>query len=351
MDGNEDHAMPGGLQSGDRELTREIPPETLLSMYVAMLRIREAEERLADMVTTGEVRCPTHLYTGQEAVAVGVCKALRDDDYIFGNHRSHGHYLAKGGDLGQLMAEILGRKTGCSRGRGGSMHLVAPEIGLMGTSAMVGSGIALAVGAAMAFAMQGTERVVVAFFGDGATEEGVFYESLNLAALRRLPVVFVCENNLYSSHMHIKDRRPADNIPEIVRVHSIPAVRVDGNNVMEVYQAAVDAVRNARQRKGPAFIECRTYRWRGHVGPNYDLEKGLRSKEELESWMARCPIKSFQSELMSKGILSQSEANKLRAEAMKEVDDAIAWARDSPMPTETEVTHDVFTSGQRNVDG
>jgi len=343
--------MPGSAQPVDRDLTRDISPETLISMYVDMLRIREAEERLADMVATGEVRCPTHLYTGQEAVAVGVCKALRDDDYIFGNHRSHGHYLAKGGDLRQLIAEILGRRTGCSKGRGGSMHLVAPEIGLMGTSAMVGSGIPLAVGSAMAFTMQGTQRVAVAFFGDGATEEGVFYESLNLAALRRFPVILVCENNLYSSHMHIKDRRPADNIPEIVRAHSIPAVRVDGNNILEVYQAAVDAVRNARQGKGPAFIECRTYRWRGHVGPNFDLEKGLRSKEELEAWMARCPIKSFQSELMSKGLLTQSEANKLRAEAVKEVDDAIAWARESPMPTEAEVTHNVFTSGQRSVDG
>ena len=339
--------MLGDLHPDNRELTRGIPPETLRSMYVAMLRIREAEERLAEMVSSGEVHCPVHLYIGQEAVAVGVCASLRDDDYIFGNHRSHGHYLAKGGDLKQMVAEILGKESGCSRGRGGSMHLVAPEIGLMGTSAMVGSGIALAVGSAMAFVMKGTEKVAVTFFGDGATEEGVFYESLNLAAVRRFPVIFVCENNLYSSHMHIRDRRPADNITEIVRANCIPAIRVDGNNVLEVYRAAVGAVRDARQGKGPSFIECRTYRWRGHVGPNYDLERGLRSKEELETWVARCPIKSFEGELMSKGLLTENEANTLRAEVVEEVVEAIAWARSSPMPNENELTSYVFKSGQK----
>lgn len=321
---------------------RDIPVETLLSMYVTMLRIRETEERLGEMVSKGEVHCPTHLYIGQEAVAVGVCKALRDDDYIFGNHRSHGHYLAKGGDLNQMMAEILGKKTGCSRGKGGSMHLAAPEIGLMGTSAMVGSSIPLAVGSAIAFAMQGTKRVAVTFFGDGATEEGVFYEALNIAALRKAPVIFVCENNLYSSHMHIRDRRPADNIPEIVKPFGMPAIRIDGNDVLEVYKTTQSAVQTARRGSGPIFIECRTYRWRGHVGPNYDLEKGLRSKEELEEWVARCPIKLLETQLKNKRFLTEAEAGRLRMEVADEVDRAVTWARESPFPDESELTQHVF---------
>ena len=322
----------------DIECIRDISPEVLLSMYAEMLRMREVEERLAEMISKGEVRCPTHLYTGQEAVAVGVCKTLRNDDYVFGNHRSHGHYLAKGGDLKQMVAEILGKKTGCSKGRGGSMHLVAPEVGFMGTSAMVGSSIPLAVGAAIAFAMQETQRIAVTFFGDGATDEGVFCESLNLAALRKAPVVFVCENNLYSTHMHIRDRKPADNIPDIAKAHCIPATRIDGNDVCVVHKTAREAVQNARQGKGPALIECRTYRWRGHVGPNYDLDKGLRSKEELDEWMARCPIRLLEARLIKDAILTQAEASRLHKKVTDEVDDAVAWARESPMPSESELS-------------
>jgi len=321
---------------------QEIPVDLLVSMYVEMLRIRETEERLGDMVSTGEVKCPTHLYIGEEAVAVGVCKALRKDDYIFGNHRSHGHYLAKGGDLKQLVAEVLGRKTGCSRGRGGSMHLTAPEVGLMGTSAMVASGVPLAVGAAIAFAMKRTQRVAVTFFGDGATEEGEFYESLNLAALRKAPVIFVCENNLYSSHIHIKDRRPADNIPDLAKAHCMPALSIDGNDVVTVYRTAKEVVQNARAGKGPTFIECRTYRWRGHVGPNFDLEKGLRSKQELDEWMARCPIKMLESNLIKDSLLTETQAKALRRQVVEEVRTAIEWARRSPMPDESELTDYVF---------
>jgi pyruvate dehydrogenase E1 component alpha subunit len=321
---------------------QEVPTELLVSMFVDMLRIRETEERLGDMVSTGEVKCPTHLYIGEEAIAVGVCKALRKDDYIFGNHRSHGHYLAKGGDLKQLIAEVLGKKTGCSRGRGGSMHLTAPEVGLMGTSAMVASGVPLAVGAAIAFAMKRTQRVAVTFFGDGATEEGEFYESLNLAALRKAPVIFVCENNLYSSHVHIKDRRPADNLPDLAKAQGMPALRIDGNDVVEVYKTAREAVQKARASKGPMFIECRTYRWRGHVGPNYDLERGLRSKEELDEWMARCPIKALENRMMRDRLITEHQANALRGQVVEELEAAIDWARRSPMPDESELTDYVF---------
>lgn len=322
---------------------KDIPPAMLRSMYIEMLRIREAEERLADLVAAGEIRCPVHLYIGEEAVAVGVCKALQTDDYIFGNHRSHGHYLAKGGDLKQMMAEIFGKEAGCSRGRGGSMHVVAPHVGLMGTSAMVGTGIPLAVGAAIAFAMQRTSQVAVAFFGDGATEEGAFYESLNIAAFRKAPVIFVCENNLYSSHVHIRDRRPADNLPDLASAHCMPSIRVDGNDVLAVYQTASQAVERARQGHGPTFIECRTYRWRGHVGPNYDLDKGLRSQEELDEWIARCPIQSLEKQLRASGLLTEAEMSNLHREVANEVAEAIAFAKACPLPDPATLTDYVFT--------
>ena len=206
------------------------------------------------------------------------------------------------------------------------MHLTAPEVGLMGTSAMVASGVPLAVGAAIAFSMKQTQRVAVTFFGDGATEEGEFYESLNLAALRKAPVIFVCENNLYSSHVHIKDRRPADNIPDLVKAHRMPAFRIDGNNVVAVYKTTREAVQNARAGRGPRFIECRTYRWRGHVGPNYDLEKGLRSKEELDEWMARCPIKILESRMIRDHLMTEAQVKAIREQVVEEVKAAIEWA-------------------------
>ena len=333
----------------DQELELEVPQQfgdlardQLRAMYRAMLRIRETEERLADMVASGEVKCPCHLYIGEEAVAVGVCAALQIDDYIFGNHRSHGHYLAKGGSLAELFAEVLGRTTGCSRGRGGSMHLVAPEVGLMGTSAMVATGLPLAVGAGIAFRMQGRNRAAAVFFGDGAAEEGAFFESLNLAALRKAPVLFVCENNLYSSHIHIRERRPADNIAEAAVAAGMPAVVIDGNDVVATYRAAQAAVARARAGDGPTFIECRTYRWRGHVGPNWDIEKGLRSREEVDEWMARCPIKRLEESMTKVGLLSGADVVSMRQTAAAEVAKAIAFARQSPFPEPTEVLNYLY---------
>src|SRR5205823_7507370 len=212
------------------------PLTALRAMYVTMLRIRVCEERLAELLVAKEVGCPTHLYTGQEAVAAGVCAALLREDYVFGGHRSHGHYLAKGGDLKELIAEIYGKATGCSKGRGGSMHLVAPEVGILGTVPLVAATIPLAVGTALASKLRGDDRVSVSFFGDGATEEGHFHESLNLAAVYRLPVLFVCENNLYSSHMHLLERRACDNVDRAGEAHGLPSVRVDGNGVVAVYR-------------------------------------------------------------------------------------------------------------------
>ena len=262
----------------------------LLDRWKTMLRIRRAEEVIADMVESGEARCPCHLSIGQEAIAAGVCAALDASDTIWGGHRSHGHYLAKGGSLEGLFAEVLGRTTGCAGGRGGSMHLSAIEHGVPGTVPIVAGTIPLAAGAALAYKMRSERRAAVAFFGDGALEEGSVHETLNLAALYRLPMVFVCENNLYASHLHWSERRLKDNLDQAGAFHSISGTRVDGNDVEGVYDAARLAVMRARTGAGPSFLECRTFRWRGHVGASSDEDVGVRRSGELADWLLRDPL-------------------------------------------------------------
>ena len=324
----------------------DIPPAMLIQLHETMLRIRLVEERLADALLAGEIRCPVHLYTGEEAVAAGVCAHLNESDYVFGTHRSHGHYLAKGGDLKAMMAEIYGKTTGCAQGRGGSMHLVDPKLRIFATP-IVGSTIATAVGAALAASLRGDGAVSGSFFGDGGTDEGRFYESLNLAALYKLPVLFVCENNLYSTHMPLKARQPADNIYERAEMFAMPGVRVDGNDVCEVYRVAGEAVERARSGGGPTLIECRTYRWRGHVGPHYDLDKGLRSPEEFEAWKARCPVKRLEQSLMAEGILTDDDLTSIYQRIEQELEEAMAFAKESPMPEAADLLGYVHNEEQR----
>ena len=325
-----------------KESVRDIPATLLRAMYVTMLRIRKFEERVADLVSKGEIVCPCHLYIGEEAVSTGVCSALRKDDWVFSTHRSHGHYIAKGGDTMALMAELYCRATGCSGGRGGSMHLASPEVGLPGSSAIVAGTIPLAVGAALALSMQGRDAVSIAFFGDGAADEGVFYESLNFASLKRLPVVFVCENNLYSTHMPISACLADTSIYKKTEVFRMPGIRVDGNNVVEIYKVAKRAIEDARCGKGPTLIECMTYRWRGHVGPNFDLDKGLRTKEELDYWMNRCPIKALEGLLLNHDIIGESEKVQICRGIEKEIEEALIFAKQSPYPDQSELTDNVF---------
>lgn len=324
------------------KVAADISSTTLRSMYVTMLKIRKFEEKVAELLVKQEIKCPTHLYIGQEAIATGVCANLRKDDYVFSNHRNHGHYIAKGGEIEALMAEMYGKVTGCSKGRGGSMHLSSPEVGFPGSAAIVAGTIPLAVGTALAFSLQKGDRVSVAFFGDGAVNEGVFYESLNFAALKKLPVVFVCENNLYSTHMPIAACLADTTIYKKAEVFSLPGVRVDGNNVIEVYEAAQKAVEDARRGKGPTLLECMTYRWRGHVGPSDDLDKGLRSKEELDYWMDRCPIKTLERLLLKNNIVSESEKIQMCESIEKEIEGAIVFAKESPYPDESTLLTDVF---------
>lgn len=322
----------------------QIPKEILIKMYKTMLMIRRFEERVGDLILKGEIKTPCHLTIGQEAIATGVCSALKKEDYIFGNHRSHGHYIAKGGDIKKLMAEIFCKKTGCSKGKGGSMHIVAPEVGLLGTPPIVAASIPIAVGAALASDLKGENKVAVPFFGDGAANEGVFYESLNFASLKKLPVVFVCENNFYSTHMPISKCLAETNIAKKADAFGLPGIQIDGNDVIGVYQTAKKAIERARNGEGPSLIECRTYRWRGHVGPNLDLEKGLRTKEELDSWMEKCPIKRLEELLTKENILSKTEKEQIRKDIEKKVEEAIGFAIESPYPDKEKLAKDIFKS-------
>ena len=267
--------------------------EILTSLYRTMLRIRLVEESLVDPILKGDIKCPVHLYSGEEAIAAGICANLEKTDYIFGNHRSHGHYLAKGGDMGCMIAEIYGKVTGCSGGRGGSMHLIDPENGVMGIVPIVAGTISLALGSALASKIRKDKRVTVSFFGDGSTGEGVLYESLNFAALKKLPIIFACENNLYSTHLPIKEIRVNENISESAIPFGIKSIRVDGNNVLEVLNASRLAVQQCRDGAGPVFIEFLTYRFRGHVGPDDNIQGShtdIRPKEEIADWLKKDPI-------------------------------------------------------------
>lgn len=320
---------------------RDLPISLLRRMYRTMVLIRRFEEAVADHVTAGEIKTPCHLYIGQEAVATGVCSALDREDYVWGGHRSHGHFIAKGGDIRALMAEIFCRATGCSEGRGGSMHICAPEVGILGTVPLVAATIPLAAGAALASKIRNDRRVSVSFFGDGATEEGHFHETLNIAALYRLPLLFVCENNFYSSHMQLLERRVCDNIDSAGQFHGMASARVDGNDILAVWDAATLAVDRARNGMGPTLIECRTFRWRGHVGPAWDMDVGIKRKDDLKQWMERDPIRLLRDVLQVQGE-SSGAIEAVEKECGDLIEDAVDFAKNSPRPDPRQVLLHVF---------
>lgn len=319
-----------------------VPAELKKNLFFTVLRIRLIEEKIADLYQEQEMRCPCHLCIGQEAVAAGVCANLRKEDYLFGTYRGHGLYLAKGGDLKAMLAELYGKQTGCTRGKGGSMQLVAPDVGLLCTSALVGGTIPMAVGAALAARMERSGRVAVVVFGDGGTEEGVFHESMNFASLKKLPVVFICENNFYAVYTPQSARQCADNIYQRAAAYAMPGARIDGNNVLEVYEATGEAVARARRGDGPSLIECRTYRWLEHVGPHPDIHLGYRSEEELREWMARCPLKTFKEHLLREGIITEQDVERMTVQVAEEIEGAIAYAKNSPFPDVEELFRGVY---------
>ncbi|MFC1990735.1 thiamine pyrophosphate-dependent dehydrogenase E1 component subunit alpha [Chloroflexota bacterium] len=325
------------------DLLVDIPHDTLLAMYEMMLRIRRFEEKIAEVYPEQEMKCPVHLSIGQEAAAVGVCTCLLQDDYIFSNHRCHAHYLAKGGDPRRMIAELYGKKTGCAGGKGGSMHFIAESVGMMGTSAIVGASLPMAVGVAWARAMQNSDYIGVSFFGDAGAEQGTFHESLNFAALKRLPLLLVCENNSYAVQTPISKRQAiVDNIFKRGEIYGIPGEQVDGNDVLAVYTATRKAVERCRRGEGPTLLECRTYRWREHVGPNYDYDLGYRTKKEVEEWMERCPVKNWGKRLLQANIATEADLEMIASKIEREVESAFALAKADPVPDEAELFDNVY---------
>jgi len=303
------------------------------SLYFNMLRIRKVEERIAELYPEQEMRCPVHLCIGQEAIPVGVCTNLSRHDYVLSNHRSHGHYLAKGGNLKAMMGELYGKKTGCAQGKGGSMHLVDLTAGFLGATPIVGSTIPIATGVAFGHTLRGKQNVTVVFFGDAAVEEGVFHESVNFAVLKKLPVVFVCENNLYSVNSPLSVRQPKkQRIFELVRGHGIKSYQGDGNDVIEIYNLSKRAVKMAKNKRGPTFLEFKTYRWREHCGPDFDHQSGIRPENEFEKWKRSCPIKRFRSLLLKKKLLSERAMADMSCRIEKEIAEAVLFAKESPFP-------------------
>ncbi|MBC8282324.1 MAG: thiamine pyrophosphate-dependent dehydrogenase E1 component subunit alpha [Nitrospinae bacterium] len=299
-------------------------------IYYRLVKIRSVEEAIAENYKQQEMRCPVHLSIGQEAVAVGVCAALNDDDIIFSTHRCHSHYLAKQGNLNRMIAELYGKRTGCAAGLGGSMHLVDESVGMMGSSAIVGGSIPLGVGAALSFKLSGpSNQVAVPFFGDGATEEGVFHESLSFAALHKLSVIFIAENNFVATASPLTARRPMDNISQQGEAFGIPGYRINGNNVVEVYEAAKESVKRARDGNGPSLIEARTYRLMSHVGPNEDKSSGSRTEQEWDHWRKQCPIKNFEAYCDDQQLLTSKERNEITQGIQDEVDKAFEFAKTS----------------------
>jgi len=307
------------------------------NFYRSLYRIRRVEEETARIYPTDRIKSPVHLSIGQEAAAVGVCEALRPDDVVFGTYRGHALYLAKGGDLNRMMAELYGKTTGCTGGKGGSMHLIDPDHGVMGTSAVVSTTIPHAAGYAYAARLQGRDTVVASFFGDGAVDEGVFFETLTFAGLKRLPVIFVCENNLYAIHSHHLDRHPQDDLCGRARSLGLEADRVEANDVFALHERATEAVEAIRSGEGgPAFIEVMTYRWKQHVGPGDDFHLGYRSEEEARQWIDSDQLPRVGSHL------EPGARARIEAEVEDEIRSAIRFAENSPFPEPRELWTDVF---------
>jgi TPP-dependent pyruvate/acetoin dehydrogenase alpha subunit len=311
----------------DTDITRAV------QLLEGMVRVRLIEEAIADRYREQKMRCPVHLSIGQEACAVGVCAALGKEDQVMSGHRSHAHYLAKGGNLPAMIAEIYGKATGCCGGRGGSMHLIDRSVGFVGAVPIVGSTIPIATGLAFADHLLKRDRVTVAFLGEAATEEGVFHESANFASLHGLPLVFVCENNLYSVYSPMHVRQPGHrDVHELATGHGIKSQTVDGNDPVAVYQSMREAVDLARTGQGPVFLELKTYRWREHCGPGFDNHIGYRTEAEYLAWKERDPIGTFEAKLRSSQNFDEARHTAFKAAVTKEIAAAFAAADAAPFP-------------------
>jgi len=320
-------------------------PDLSRKLLFDMLRIRAVEETIATRYSEQKMRCPTHLSVGQEGVAAAAGAVLRHDDLAVSGHRAHAHYLAKGGDLKAMIAEIYGKATGCSRGKGGSMHLVDESVGFMGSTAIVGGTVPVGVGLAYPMKLKRTDQVACIFLGDAVVETGVFFESVNFAVLKKLPVLFLCENNLYSVYSPMRVRQPQGRaIHQMVAGLGLPAAHGDGNDVRATYEALRSGVETIRAGGGPRFYEFDTYRWREHCGPLYDDELGYRPEGELARWKQKDPVARFTTLLLAEGVVGQSDIDAMQQAIDAEIAEAFAFADQSPFPADDTAFADLYTA-------
>ena len=315
--------------------------EELIDMYQKMLTIRMFEEKAYELFTKGYIPGAIHSSVGQEAVAVGGIAAIRKEDYVLGSHRGHGHCIAKGGDPKRMMAELFGKATGYCKGKGGSMHITDPKVGHLGAISIVGAQIPIAVGVGLSIKLRKTDQVCLCFFGDGAANQGTFHEGLNLASLWKLPVIFICENNLYAVTVHVSKSTSVENIAQRAVAYNMPGVVVDGMDVIAVYKAASEAVKKARNREGPTLIECKTYRYYGHSrgDPPYGP---YRKKEEWEEWKRRDPIPRFRSILIEKNVLTEEDDKRIQQNVVNLIEEAVKFAFESPNPSPEDAFKDIY---------
>ena len=316
--------------------------EKKIEMLRTMITIRLFEEKIVDMYARGLVPGLAHLYVGEEAVATGVCANLRKEDYITSTHRGHGHVIAKGAELKFMMAELFGKKTGYCKGKGGSMHIADVDIGILGANGIAGGGLPLAVGAGLSSKLRQTDQVTACFFGDGSSNNGTFHESLNFAAVHRLPVVFVCENNTYGISVSQRQHQTIKDVSIRSASYNMPGITIDGNDVMAVYETAGKAVERARAGGGPTLMECKTYRWRGHHEGDPNQGRRYRSMDEVKEWMEKCPIKRFEQRLVDEKVVTKPKIKKVWEEIQKAIDDSVEYANQSPFPEPQDLYEDVY---------
>jgi TPP-dependent pyruvate/acetoin dehydrogenase alpha subunit len=310
--------------------------EFQIALLEKMKLVRFVEEGIAQRYHNGQMRCPMHLSIGQEAAAVGVASALTKSDLSLSTHRAHAHYLAKGGDINAMLAEIYGKATGCCGGKGGSMHLIDKSVGFMGSTAIVGNSIPLGVGLGLSLKYKKSNNISVVFFGDGSTEEGAFYEAVNFAIIKKLPVLFVCENNLYSVYSPLSVRQPKERvIYKMAEALGMNSAIADGNNVEESYNVTKKAIEEIHKNQAPYFIELTTYRWREHCGPDYDNNIGYRTEEEFQEWKKKDPIKNYEDKLLANGILTNTDIEKINNRITEKVNACFKFAEESPFPDES----------------
>lgn len=325
-----------------QQTDQQVKHQDQLELYASMLRMRLVETRIIDLYSEQEIRCPTHFSIGQEAVAAGVTAHLAKSDYAISAHRSHAHYLGKGGDLRRMLAELYGKAPGCASGKGGSMHLIDKSVSFLGCVPIVGSTIPIGVGAAFSASMRNENRLAAVFFGEGAVETGVFHESVNFAVLRNLPVLFVCENNLYSVNTPLSERQPANRrISELAEAHGLLATRGDGQDLGQVFELTGEIISQMRRERAPGFIELMTYRWTEHCGPLSDEHLGFRPTGEFDSWRDRDPIELYETKLGRK-LLNDTVKDRIVSSITAEINDAVSFAKRSPFPARTELTKGVY---------